>query len=232
MPTVWPIDPLTWLTNNFLRHGGLFVTGTDTGIGKTYVGCLLARELAENGHTVGVMKPAESGANNDAEMLKRASRSTAPLSRIRPYRFKAALAPGLAAEREGRKLSLEKIRAEFGRLAKGHDGVLVEGAGGLLVPLAGEALVADLAALLGLPLLIVARPGLGTINHSLLTLAEARRRGLSTVAVLLNGRAAKGDISALGNAEAIARYGKVPVIGPLAWRARSLGQARLWMPAS
>src|SRR4051812_40905540 len=98
MTTYWPVDALTWLTNTFLRHGGLFVTGTDTDVGKTYVSCLLARALSENGHKVGVMKPAESGGNRDAELLKKASGSAASLKAIRPYRFKAALAPGLAAE--------------------------------------------------------------------------------------------------------------------------------------
>jgi dethiobiotin synthetase len=232
MNKFWPVDSLTWLTNTFLRHGGLFITGTDTDVGKTYVGCMLARDLRQNGHIVGVMKPAESGANKDAELLKRASGSRASLAQIRPYHFRAALAPGLAAELEGKRVSLPQIKRGFKRLLAGHDGVLVEGAGGLLVPLAGPALVVDLAVQLGLPLLIVARAGLGTINHSLLTLSEARRRGLRPAAVVLNGKAVPGDLSARGNAQAIARYGKVPVIGPLPWKSKSLADAVLTLPPS
>ena len=232
MKKIWPIDPLTWLTNTFLRHGGLFITGTDTGVGKTCVSCLLARELVENGHKVGVMKPAESGANQDASLLKKASGSAASLARIRPYHFKAALAPALAAEAEGKVVKLPVIRRAFQGLRKSHDGMLVEGAGGLLVPLSHNALVADLAVILGLPLLSVARPGLGTSNHALLTLGEARRRGLRTAAVLLNGRHRASDQSVRGNARAIAKYGKVPVIGPLAWGAKSLETASFEMPLS
>lgn len=230
METSWPIDALTLLANSFLRQGGLFITGTDTAVGKTYLGCLLARELTLAGHRVGVMKPAESGANNDAELLRSASGSRAAMTEIRPYHFKAALAPGLAAELEKKTLKLSKIASAYKKLQKGQDGVLVEGAGGLMVPLAGEALVADLASQLGLPLLIVARPGLGTINHSLLTLAEARRRGLKVAALVLNGKFKASDASVGGNARAIACFGKVPVIGPLAWGAKTLGKAPLLMP--
>jgi dethiobiotin synthetase len=232
MKRYWPVDSLTWLTNTFLRHAGLFVSGTDTGVGKTFVGCLLAEELRLNGHSVAVMKPAESGANNDAELLKAASKCRASLAQIRPYRFKAALAPAMAAELEGKKVSLARIKSLFRTLSRGHDGVLVEGAGGLMVPLNGELLVADLALQLGLPLLLAARPGLGTINHCLLCLSEARRRGLKVAAVILNGKSDSTDDSVSRNAAAIVKYGKVPVIGPLKWKAKSLGSAPLLLPLS
>lgn len=215
-------SPLNLIRGAFLRHGGIFVTGTDTGVGKTYVACLLARELKSSGLKVGVMKPAESGANQDAELLRRASGTLTPLDQIRPYHFKAPLAPGLAAAKEGAQVDMERLRRAFKAIQKAHDGVLVEGAGGLLVPMAGKKLVADLAKSLGLPLIIIARPGLGTINHSLLSLAEARRRGLEVLAVILNGRAKKSDLSAAGNAAAIAKFGKVKVLGPLAWKTRRL----------
>jgi dethiobiotin synthetase len=227
-----PFDSFAWLRGQFLRQGGIFVTGTDTGVGKTYVACLLARSLRLDGCRVGVMKPAESGGNRDAELLKKASGTKTPIAEIRPYRFKAALAPGLAAEAEARRVSLSRIGSGFRRIQAAHDGVLVEGAGGLLVPLAGQAMVADLAELLELPLLIVARPGLGTINHSLLSLSEARRRGLKPAAVVLNGKSAFNDASVAGNARAIARYGKVPVIGPLKWGAKNLASAPFSLPES
>ncbi len=206
-----------FLRRAFLRHGGLFVTGTDTGVGKTHVACWLARELAASGIRVGVMKPAESGSNRDALMLRRASGTAAPLSLIRPFHFKAPLAPALAAAREGRKLSLAKLMRAFHGLKASHQGLVVEGAGGLLVPMSGHKMVADVAGMMRLPLLLVARPGLGTINHTLLSLAEARRRGLKVACVVLNGRLKKGDISARSNPAAIARYGKVKVVGPLPW---------------
>ncbi|MES2201483.1 MAG: dethiobiotin synthase [candidate division FCPU426 bacterium] len=210
------------LAKIFRRHGGLFVTGTDTGVGKTYVACLLAADLRARGLKVAVMKPAESGANRDAEALRKASGSLAPLSLIRPYQFKAALAPGIAAALEGRRISLEKIVRCSEALKKGQDGLLVEGAGGLLVPLGSGHFVADLVQRLGLPIVIVARPGLGTLNHTLLTLAEARRRRIKVAAVVLNGRFKLRDESVKSNAAQIQKLGKVPVIGPLSWNARAL----------
>jgi dethiobiotin synthetase len=212
------------LVSIFMRHKGLFITGTDTGVGKTYVACLLARQWRREGLRVGVMKPAESGANRDALLLKRAAASSAPLSQIRPYYFKAALAPGLAAIKEGKRISLKRMVKGLKALQTGQDGVLVEGAGGLLVPLAGKLLVADLALACRLPLLIVARAGLGTINHTLLTLAEARRRGLNVAAVVLNGPVKATDESVSGNAAAIKRLGKVPVFGPLSKGSSSLSR--------
>jgi dethiobiotin synthetase len=212
------------LSKIFKRHKGLFVTGTDTDVGKTYVACLLARQWVKEGLRVGVMKPAESGGNQDAALLKRAAGSQAALEQIRPYYFKAALAPGVAAAKEGRRVSLARIVKGLKALQQGQDGVLLEGAGGLLVPLSGELLVADLARECRLPLLIVARAGLGTINHTLLTLAEARRRGLAVAAVVLNGRAKAGDASPRHNADSIKKLGKVPVFGPLSWGAKSLSR--------
>jgi dethiobiotin synthetase len=210
------------LRSLFKKHRGLFITGTDTGIGKTYVACLLARDWSMAGLDVGVMKPAESGSNRDAVLLKKASGTGDSLEEIRPYHFKAALAPGLAAAREHKSVSLARLLRGLRALQGRHDGVIVEGAGGLLVPLAGPLLVADFALKTRLPLLIVARPGLGTINHCLLTLSEARRRGLKVAAVVLNGRFKAGDSSVVGNAKAIQKYGKVKVFGPLAWKAKSL----------
>lgn len=230
MNKTWPVDPLTYLTSTFLKYEGFFISGTDTGIGKTHVACMLARGLKAEGHRVAVMKPCESGSNDDAARLKKASGSAAPLAAIRPYHFRAPLAPALAAAAEKRRVSLPRLKTAFKALKAGHDGILVEGAGGLMVPLSGEQLVSDLAVMLGLPLLLVARPGLGTINHSLLSLAEARRKGLRVCAVVLNGKRPTNDPSVRGNARAIAHYGKVPVIGPIPWGQKAWGAAELLMP--
>jgi dethiobiotin synthetase len=193
---------------------GVFITGTDTGVGKTWVACRIAEAWAQAGLRVGVFKPAESGAGGDALTLIKAARCPLPLSLVRPYAFRQPMAPALAAGKPVRFATLKRCHA---RIAAGSDRVLVEGAGGLLVPYAPGLDGAGIAKRLGLPLLLVARAGLGTINHSLLTLEAARRRGLRVLAVLLNGPRERRDPSIAGNAAAIRRLGKVPVLGPLPW---------------
>lgn len=200
----WAIpDPLA---ARVAREGGAFVTGTGTGVGKTYLAALLAGDLAKRGLCMGVMKPAESGPGRDALKLIRASGCRAPLALVRPYHFKEALAPGLAG-----RVSLPRVMAAFKKLRSSHDALIVEGAGGLLAPFARGCSVADLAAKMGLPLLIVAKRGLGTLNHSLLTLEAARSRGLKVLGVVMSGGAVKGDASARGNPKALEKLGKVRV---------------------
>jgi dethiobiotin synthetase len=210
------------LRKKFIRHGGLFITGTDTDVGKTYVGSVLARDLRKSGLDLGVFKPAQSGPGDDIGKLRRAARCRDPLELCNPYRFKAALAPAVAADLEGRKVSRRRVFSCFRRLRNKHEGILVEGAGGLLVPLAGRWLVVDLAAELKLPLVLVARPALGTLNHSLLTLGEARRRGLEVVCVVLNGLKGKPGLAEKTNPARLASLGRVRVAGPLAWGFQSL----------
>lgn len=144
--------------------------------------------------------------------LKKASGCPAPMSVIRPYHFKRPLAPAVAAAQEGKRVSLKKIQAAYARLCRESDLVLVEGAGGLLVPYGPALDGAGLAKALGLPLLIVARKGLGTINHSLLTLAAAKQRRLKVLALILNGRVPSGDPSVSSNARAIQALGGTPVL--------------------
>jgi len=153
-----------------MRPKGIFITGTDTGVGKTIVAAGIARYLHDRGIRVGVLKPVTSGAleadgrlvSEDAELLRWAARSTAPAGDTAPYVLRDPLAPSEAARRDGVAISRNRIREAFDRLAGRHDFLIVEGAGGLLVPLADDLLVADLAKHLELPLLIVARPDLGT----------------------------------------------------------------------
>ena len=211
-----------------LRKGpGLFVTGTDTGVGKTWVACRLAEAMRKEGLRVGVFKPAESGDGGDAAALAKAAGCVLPLGLIRPYAFKRPLAPAVAAELEGKRVSLSLLKQAFGVIQEVSDWVLVEGAGGLLVPYAKGLDGAALAKALGLPLLIVARPGLGTINHCLLTLEAARKRELKVLGVLLNGKAQPGDASVRSNARVIAQLGKVPVYGPLPWGKKGLSLAKI-----
>jgi dethiobiotin synthetase len=174
---------------------GYFVTATDTGVGKTFITAALAKALRARGRGVAVFKPVQSGALADDP-----SGDAALLGADCVYAFAAALAPLVAARAEGRTIELEPILARAGELTREHELLLVEGAGGLLVPLADDLDVADLAAALGLPLVVVARAGLGTVNHTLLTIEAAKARGLEIAGVVLNG---KSDESTAGNAALI-----------------------------
>ena len=128
-----------------------------------------------------------------------------------PYSFAAPLAPLVASQLEGRPIEADVVLESVAELARRHDVLVVEGAGGLLVPVGEDWTIADLAGWLGLPLVLVARAGLGTVNHTLLTLEAARARGLEVAAVVLNGRSAETDTSADTNPELIERFGGVAV---------------------
>jgi dethiobiotin synthetase len=200
------------LLDEIIRHKGAFITGTDTGVGKTWLACHLAAQLRAQGLKVGVFKPAESGSGGDALKLKRASGCPLPLTLIRPYHFKQPLAPAVAARQEGQRVALSRLRAAFRQIQAVSDLVLIEGAGGLLVPYAPRLDGAVLAKALGLPLLIVARKKLGTINHSLLTVEAARRRRLKVLALCLSGKAPAQDPSVRHNAAVIRQLSKLPVL--------------------
>ncbi|MEI6306350.1 MAG: dethiobiotin synthase, partial [Deltaproteobacteria bacterium] len=152
---------------------GIFITGTDTGVGKSIVAATLARLLCLNGVNVGVMKPVTAGCredygrlvSDDAMLLCKAA-GVNYCEDIAPYRLKEPLAPAEAARIDGLRIDFSKILEAYGRLSSEHDFMIVEGVGGLMVPLAGGLLVADLARELALKLLVVARPDLGTINHT------------------------------------------------------------------
>lgn len=200
---------------------GLFLTGTDTGVGKTLVSAALAYLLAQTGVRVGVVKPFESGVSDpanlgeDGRLLRWASGSQDEIDRITPYRLREPLAPSLAARREGVDIDwpyvIETVRAGYDRC----DFQLVEGAGGLLVPLAGTRLVADLARELGWPLIIVARAGLGTINHTLLTLESATSRGLKVAGWIINGLESTANVAEQHAAQEISRLTDIPCWGVL-----------------
>jgi len=179
---------------------GIFITGTDTGVGKTVFSAALARLLADKGIKVGVMKPVTSGCQErngqlvsaDAELLAWSAR-VAMQQEIAPYLLREPIAPSAAAEMEHVKIEFSRILAAYHRLSEEHDFVIVEGAGGLMVPLAGGLLIADLIKLLDLPLLVVARPNLGTVNHTLLTCLAARELGLDVKGTIINNYPASPD---------------------------------------
>ena len=171
----------------------IFITGTDTGVGKSIASAVIAMLLRRQGHAVGVMKPVTSGClerdgmlvSQDAELLCFAA-GVAHTPDCTPYLLKAPLAPSVAASLDGVRIDFQVIRDAYLRLAATSDFVIVEGAGGLMVPLAGGLLMSDLAAHLSLPIAVVARPGLGTVNHTLLTTFSARNLGLEVKGVIIN----------------------------------------------
>jgi len=170
---------------------GLFITGTDTGVGKTLVGCAIAERLRHRGVDVGVMKPIETGVAQpqgplDAIALMESAGVDDPLDLVCPVQLALPAAPDVAAEAEGRSIDLGIVRSAFDALRLRHELVLVEGAGGLLVPIANGFTMADLARDLGLPLLVVARGRLGTVNHTLLTIEVAAGRGLPIAGVVIS----------------------------------------------
>lgn len=169
----------------------LFVTGTDTEVGKTFVAGALAGCLREDGLDIGVWKPAQSGyepghPQTDSARLKRLSGVPDAESAICPYTFGPAVTPALAARLAGVDLCLQDFVDSLDHLPP-HQGVIGEGAGGLYAPLACDGTVADLMQRLNWPVLVVARPGLGTINHSVLTIQALRALGLSIGGIIFNG---------------------------------------------
>ncbi len=202
---------------------GVFVTGTDTGVGKTFVGAALATLLRERGLGVGVMKPAETGVTDpyaphyseDAARLVVAAGVDDPPDLVVPYRLSEPLAPAVAAELEGRKISTEVVLSAYAELSRRHEFLIVEGAGGIAVPFNEDLDMADLACALNLPLLVVSATGLGAINGCMLTVEYAHARGLEVLGILLNLRQEVPDAAERTNPRIIARLTGLPIYGPI-----------------
>ena len=202
---------------------GVFVTGTDTGVGKTVVACAIVRALRADGFDVGVMKPCETGVGPDGPLdaiaLRDAAGAKDDLALICPQQFAMPAAPTVAASAEGRSVDLDAIRAAYAGLCSAHDFVVSEGAGGLLVPLAKEFTMADFAQELRLPVIIVARAALGTINHTLLTLEAAARRDLDIAGVVIShagGPLSDSDAANLGSLTESLGARLIGIVPPLA----------------
>jgi dethiobiotin synthetase len=195
---------------------GVFVTGTDTEVGKTVVAAAIARTLAADGKRVAVFKPAvtglDEGVETDHALLRRASGSDQSDEEIAPYRYGPPASPHLAAALAGEEIDPERLRQAAATAAEGADAIVCEGVGGLLVPLSPTYLVRDLAADLGYPLVVVASPGLGTINHTLLTLEAAHAAGLEIAAVVLTPWPAEPTAIESSNRETIAALDAAPVL--------------------
>jgi dethiobiotin synthetase len=196
---------------------GVFVTGTGTEVGKTVVAAATAKSAAAAGMRVTVFKPAVSGLADlngtppDHELLRLAAGSDQDDDEIAPYRYGPALSPHLAAELEGQAINPARLLVAA-RAAAGEGDLLVcEGVGGFLVPLAPGYLIRDLAVELGLPVVIAASPGLGTINHTLLTIEAVRAAGLEVASVVLTPWPDWPMELERGNRDAIAELGAVAV---------------------
>jgi dethiobiotin synthetase len=205
----------------------LLITGTDTGVGKTMVGCALGFAMKVRGLRVGVMKPAETGCKeeagellpNDAITLRASASAIHPLEIICPYRYRSPLAPAAAAQADGLPFpDPARIITLFERIAADSDVVLVEGAGGLAVPLTWDFNYADLAAALGLDLILVVANRLGCLNSTLLSIDYATRRSLRVAGYILNDTKPVSSAAARTNAESLKHLTNVPALGSVRYK--------------
>ena len=204
-----------------MNTNGVFVTGTDTEVGKTVVAAALAAVLLERGSNPGVMKPVATGcryiggqlAGDDTLCLLESSGAADPMTLVTPYAYEPAVAPTVAAALAGREIELKAITEAYHQLTLNHDVMVVEGIGGIMVPLGRGTTVVDMACELGLPLIIVARSSLGTINHTLLTVHAAETAGLDVAAIVLNRFSPDAkDVVVRNNPHEIAERVSAPVV--------------------
>lgn len=209
-------------------NNGLFITGTDTGVGKTVVAATLAYALHQRHVGFSFIKPVESGISNheyleknsDAALVKRAGFLTEPLNEIVPFTFREPLAPLLAARRDGVKLSGKELSESVKARIKPSRLTLVEGAGGLMAPLCPDYLIIDLIKDLQLPVLVVCRTSLGAINHTLLTLDRLRREGIRPAGIIANHLTAATSVAEetflmqLGEFDPVTVFGEFPFLDP------------------
>jgi dethiobiotin synthetase len=200
---------------------GLFVTATDTDVGKTVIAGAIASYFLRQGSRVAVSKPIATGCvrrreglvSQDAEFLASCADAHFPLDLICPQRYKEPLAPAVAADRAKQPLDWNAINRSLQLMTKGSDVMIVEGVGGILVPLDKDHTTLDLARWLNLPTIIVARPNLGTLNHTLLTIETLRRVNIPIAGVVINRYPAESaSIAEENNPRYIEKYGKVPIL--------------------
>jgi dethiobiotin synthetase len=214
--------------------GGLFITGTDTEVGKTVVARVIVRSLAATGVRVAVMKPVAAGSvmtsdgprSEDALGLMADSNVVMPYATVNPYCLPAPVSPHLAAREVGVSIELPRLQECFASLSAGADYVIVEGAGGWLAPLNDEQFIADLAALLALPVVLVVGLRLGCLNHALLTVAAIRQRGLVLGGWIAN-HIDPGFSRVSDNLATLARHIGMPPIATVAHARASLSSLRL-----
>ncbi len=216
---------------------GFFVTGTDTGVGKTEVAAYLAKRFSQKGLKVSVMKPVATGFKTfckDAQILRRFSRSNASIDCINPVSFRSPLAPLVASALENKRFDTGIIWRRFKRLKKNSDMIIVEGIGGVMVPLYKKGkkvfYVFDMILKMHLPVIIVSRPDLGTINHTLMTVKALKTRGVKIKGIIFNHTSrVKKDASVKTNPETIERLSRIRVLGIMHYNRRRNKRRIRWL---
>lgn len=218
-----------------MNHG-IFITGTDTGVGKTLVAAALALHLKKRGRSVGVMKPIETGispardAQSDAARLRSIVDSEEPLGAIRPYSFAQPVAPLAAAQAERQTINPDTIKKVYRLLSTRYDYMVVEGIGGIRVPITPKVSVTELIKSLRLPVVVVGRSGLGGINHALLTIDVLQRSRIPILALVLNrtesARSALARLQERTTLEFLRKQAGVPILGPLPYEPGMPGRFR------
>jgi dethiobiotin synthetase len=221
-----------------MRAKGFFITGTDTGVGKTIVAGAVVTALKFLGVKTGVMKPVETGCSreggklfpNDGLFLRRIADIDDPVALVTPCCFESPLSPMAAAEIDASQVNVEEIKKAFRTMAAKYGAVVVEGIGGLMVPISKDYYVAELAAEIGLPLIIVARPGLGTINQTMLTLNHALRAGIDVAGIVINySSPPEHSLAEKTNPGVLSRIASAPLIGTFPYlkevRGETIGNA-------
>jgi dethiobiotin synthetase len=205
----------------FVKHKGLFITGTDTGVGKTLIAGAIAKILSQKDKRVGVFKPVATGCkktqhglvSDDAEFLKRCTNTELGLEIINPVKFEKPAAPFSCEKAENRKVDFVKIAIAYSQICSKTDYVIVEGIGGIRVPITKDVDVLGLAKAFNLPVVIVARPRLGTINHTLLTIDAVRNAGLTLAGTVISGYdKMKADFAEQTSPACIAQVGKTQIL--------------------
>ena len=201
---------------------GVFITGTDTEVGKTVIAAGLASAIKAKGIDVGIMKPVVTGAtrnkggliSDDVQFLLSAIESHDENDLVNPVALELPLAPLVASRLEEYDIDIRKIQDAFSKLTKKHDFIVVEGIGGILVPIKEDYCVSDMIKDMGLPVIVVSRPGLGTINHTLLTIREAQSRGIEVMGFIINGaNKEETGIAERTNPKIIQELSRVPLLG-------------------
>ncbi|MDA8241918.1 MAG: dethiobiotin synthase [Nitrospiraceae bacterium] len=201
---------------------GFFVTGTDTGVGKTIVAGALIKALNFLGFRTGVMKPIESGCGREGDVLipfdgmflKQTARIEEPITCVTPCCLESPLAPLAASERDMKEIDIDEIRRSFSLLEKKYEAMVVEGIGGLMVPIREGYYVMDVAREFGLPLLVVAKPGLGTVNHTMLTVRCALNEGLDVAGIIINySQPPDNSLAEKTNPKLLGQICPVPILG-------------------
>ncbi|MGE0642264.1 MAG: dethiobiotin synthase [Nitrospira sp.] len=218
-----------------MNHG-IFITGTDTGVGKTLVAAALALHLKKRGLSIGVMKPIETGCStgkesrSDAARLRSIIESEEPLGAICPYSFELPVAPLTAAQLSNQPINLDTIRKIYRLLSSRYECIVVEGVGGVHVPITQHNNVMDLVKQLRLPVVVVGRSGLGGINHALLTIEALRRQKIRIVALVLNRtepvRSAIARVQERSTMAILRKRAGVPLLGPLPYESGMPGRFR------